>query len=114
MLVALAACASCMPGSGDETTGPQRPPPTARASAPEPAAARDPESNGDKKLVVLTWPDYIAPGLLEQFEKETGISVSIETVGNSSQFDQMLSSKPGKYDVIIADDKTMMISLASR
>ena len=57
MMLALAACASCIPDAGLDGTGNRQAPPPARASAPVPATATDPETSGGKKLVVLTWPD---------------------------------------------------------
>jgi spermidine/putrescine transport system substrate-binding protein len=60
------------------------------------------------ELVVLTWENYLALSVLDNFERQTGIKVVYEKVENSRQFSQLLASSPERYDVIIADDKTLI------
>lgn len=80
----------------------------ARESASElPPTAAAPVAPEARQLVVLTWENYLALSVLDNFERQTGIKVIYETVENSRQFSQLLASSPDRYDVIIADDKTL-------
>lgn len=71
------------------------------ASTPVPVhrAASAPE----RTLVLLTYPDYLAPGVLERFEAATGIHVHYESFDVVEEMRAKLESQPGNYDVVIAD-----------
>jgi spermidine/putrescine transport system substrate-binding protein len=59
-------------------------------------------------ITILTWDKYLDPDLLAEFERETGVRAAYETVENSMQFAQRMASQPGKIDLVVADDKTML------
>jgi spermidine/putrescine transport system substrate-binding protein len=53
-------------------------------------------------LTILNWEDYIDMGVVESFEKEFGVTVTIETFENEDQLVSMVLSDPGKYDLAVA------------
>lgn len=85
----------------------------AGCSGNQPAASKSAEPLPEpvapiRELVVLTWDNYLALSVLDSFEKSTGIKIVYEKVENSRQFSQLISSSPDRYDLIIADDKTLL------
>ena len=57
-----------------------------------------------QSLILLTWPDYIDPQTLHQFESEFGISVQLEIVPSAVELiERMLTPGPG-VDVLIPPD----------
>jgi putrescine transport system substrate-binding protein len=58
-------------------------------------------SNGENLVNIYNWADYIAPGVVEQFESETGIKVNYDTYASSSMIDVKLLTGNSGYDVII-------------
>jgi putrescine transport system substrate-binding protein len=55
----------------------------------------------ERVVNVSNWPDYIAPGLIEQFTAETGIRVNYSTFeGNEMLETKLLTGKSG-YDVVV-------------
>ena len=76
MLLALAAC------GGDPATG-----------------------TGSENVVnVYNWADAVAPGVIEQFESETGIGVNYDTYATSATIDVKLLTGNSGYDVIVHDN----------
>ncbi len=62
-------------------------------------------SGGSKvTLNVLNWGDYIDPALLQQFEKETGISVKYTTMTSNEEMLVKLSSPDCIYDICFPSD----------
>lgn len=55
-------------------------------------------------LNVLNWGDYIDPALLQQFEKETGISVKYTTMTSNEEMLVKLSSPDCIYDICFPSD----------
>ncbi len=56
-------------------------------------------------LRVYNWGEFIAPGLLEQFEEETGIHVEYDTYNdNESLYAKVKNSGSDSYDVIVPSD----------
>ena len=56
-------------------------------------------------LKVYNWGEYIAPGLLEQFEEETGIHVEYDTYNdNESLYAKVKNLGSDSYDVIVPSD----------
>ena len=55
-------------------------------------------------LNVLNWGDYIDPALLQQFEKETGISVKYTTMTSNEEMLVKLASADNIYDVCFPSD----------
>lgn len=58
-------------------------------------------TNDETVVNVYNWADYIAPGVVEQFESETGIDVNYDTYASSSTIDVKLLTGNSGYDVII-------------
>ncbi len=56
-------------------------------------------------LKVYNWGEYIADGLLEQFEAETGIKVEYDTFNdNESMYAKVKNSGADSYDVVVPSD----------
>lgn len=57
-----------------------------------------------QKLVILTWPDYIHPETIRQFEAEFGVAVQLEIVPSAAELiERMQSPHPG-VDVLVPPD----------
>ena len=55
-------------------------------------------TNDETVVNVYNWADYIAPGVVEQFESETGIDVNYDTYASSSTIDvKLLTGNSGYY-----------------
>jgi putrescine transport system substrate-binding protein len=50
---------------------------------------------------VLDWPNYIDPGVLDKFERETNIRVLHEAFDNSAETKDLLLRESPKYDVMV-------------
>jgi len=60
--------------------------------------------NMNDKLTLLTWPDYIAPQTLQQFEAELGVTVRLEIVPSAVELvERMQLERPG-VDVLVPPD----------
>jgi spermidine/putrescine transport system substrate-binding protein len=58
----------------------------------------------DKELKLLTWPDYISPENLQQFESETGVRVILDIVLSAVELmERMQAEQPG-VDVLVPPD----------
>ena len=58
----------------------------------------------DKKLKLLTWPDYISPETLQQFESEFGVTIELDTVPSAVELlERMQADAPG-VDVLVPPD----------
>lgn len=59
-------------------------------------------AHADGKVVVYNWAEYIPDGVLEDFEKETGIKVEYSTYENNEVMYSKLKLQKGKgYDIIV-------------
>jgi putrescine transport system substrate-binding protein len=66
--------------------------------------ARDPgtvTAATERVVNVSNWPDYIAPGLLEQFTAETGIRVNYSTFDGNEMLETKLLTGNSGYDVVV-------------
>lgn len=55
-----------------------------------------------KTLYFYNWTEYVLPGLLEQFTKETGIKVIYSTYeSNESMYAKLKTYKDGAYDLVV-------------
>jgi putrescine transport system substrate-binding protein len=54
-----------------------------------------------RSVNVYNWPDYIAPGLLEQFEAETGIKVNYDAFDSNSMLETKMLTGNSGYDVVV-------------
>ncbi len=55
-------------------------------------------------LNVYNWGEYIAPGVTDQFEQETGIKINYTTYDSNESLYSKISSGAASYDVIIPSD----------
>ena len=53
------------------------------------------------ELLIYNWTDYTAPDLIEKFEKETGISVTLDTYDSNETLLAKLKSGGGGYDIVV-------------
>ncbi len=60
-----------------------------------------------ESLQLLIWESYVSPEVLEAFETETGIQVETTLFSNDEQRSLILSSAPGRYDLIQLDMNTI-------
>ena len=60
-----------------------------------------PMGAGARELVLLTWEDYVAPEVIAQFTKATGISVRLVTFEDDGERDKLLvAANAGDFDLI--------------
>jgi len=55
----------------------------------------------DKSLNLYIWNDYLAPDTVSNFEKETGIKVSVSNYGSNEELDSKLASGTSGYDIVV-------------
>jgi putrescine transport system substrate-binding protein len=55
----------------------------------------------EKILNVFTWPDYIAPDTIRNFERETGIKVNYDTYDSTEMAEARLLAGRTGYDVVV-------------
>ncbi len=59
-------------------------------------------------LNILTLPQRLDSGLVQEFEKNTKISVRIEFVTSPLEFEVKIKSLPNSWDVVIADEQRLV------
>src|SRR5215813_708783 len=69
----------------------------AAAMAATPAAAQPKE----RVVNVYNWSDYMAPGVVEDFSKETGIKVRYDTFDSNDTLETKLLAGKSGYDVVV-------------
>jgi spermidine/putrescine transport system substrate-binding protein len=62
------------------------------------------EKRVDKKLKLLTWPDYISPHTLQQFEAEFGVPVELDIVPSAVELVERMQSPGPEVDVLVPPD----------
>ncbi|KAA9001707.1 spermidine/putrescine ABC transporter substrate-binding protein PotD [Affinibrenneria salicis] len=71
------------------------------------------DASDAKTLYFYNWTEYVPPGLLEQFTKETGIKVIYSTYeSNESMYARLKTYKDGAYDLVVPS--TYFISKMSK
>ena len=58
----------------------------------------------NKVLTLLTWPDYISPETLQQFESEFGIKVELELVPSAVELIERMQTDNSGVDVLVPPD----------
>ena len=53
------------------------------------------------ELFIYNWTDYTAPELIEKFEQETGINVTLDTYDSNETLLAKLKSGGGGYDIVV-------------
>jgi putrescine transport system substrate-binding protein len=67
-----------------------------------PAAGVDAKPAGEEKVLNLyIWNDYLAPDTIANFEKETGIKVSVTNYGSNEELDAKLAPGSSGYDIVV-------------
>lgn len=60
------------------------------------------QADDGKTLYFYNWTEYVPPGLLEQFTKETGIKVIYSTYeSNETMYAKLKTYKEGAYDLVV-------------
>ena len=88
LLMATAAIAGC---HRDQPAPPAQP-----GTAPAPVAATP-----QRVVNVYNWADYIAPGVVAEFEKTTGIKVNYDTFASQEMLETRLLAQKSGYDVVV-------------
>lgn len=128
LLAVLLVVTAC--GSGGGAAQPTAAPADAATSAPvataaQPAAATvaQPATGADqpidsskltKELHVYNWADYIDPAILEDFEAEYGVKVTVEVYDNNE--DMIAKVRPGNsgYDLVFPSDYAVDIMIQEK
>lgn len=58
-------------------------------------------AKADGDLFIYNWTDYTAPDLIEKFEAETGIKVTLDTYDSNETLLAKLQSGGGGYDIVV-------------
>lgn len=69
-----------------------------KAAATVTATAKSPE---EKLLRVRNWPNYLPDGILEEFEKETGIKVEYRTFATNESLHSLLADNKSDDDIVV-------------
>lgn len=79
---------------------PEAPPaePPAEPAAAAPAAV---ETDAEKVLNVYNWSDYIDPTVIEEFQKETGITVKYDVFDSNEVLETKLLAGSTGYDIVV-------------
>jgi spermidine/putrescine transport system substrate-binding protein len=56
------------------------------------------------RITLLTWPDYVSPLTLEQFENETGVKVDLEVVPSAVELLERMNPKSRPPDLLVPPD----------
>lgn len=116
LLLVLLLVAAC--GSGGGTAAQPTAAPSGGDTNAQPTAASAPASGGAaqvdksklaKELHLYNWADYIDPAVLEDFEKEYGVKVTVEVYDNNE--DMIAKIRPGNsgYDIVFPSDYAVEI-----
>ncbi len=63
------------------------------------------------QLFIYNWTDYTSPDLLEKFEKETGVKVTLDTYDSNETLLAKLKAGGGGYDIAIASHNFVPIMI---
>ena len=73
----------------------------------EPATTAGAEAGAEEKVLNLyIWNDYLADDTIPNFEKETGIKVSVSNFGSNEELDSKLAPGSSGYDVVVPSAST--------
>ena len=72
-----------------------------KEEAPSQGAAASQPAAEEKVLNLYIWNDYLAPDTISNFEKETGIKVSVSNYGSNEELDAKLAPGNAGYDVVV-------------
>lgn len=73
-------------------------------AAPAGAAGDDAVAAGPRELVLFTWPDYIDPSVIKDFEREHGVTLREMHFENDEVRDEVMAQTGGAgFDVLLVD-----------
>ena len=71
-----------------------------------PAAAGNQPPGEEKVLNLYIWNDYLAEDTIANFEKETGIKVSVSNYGSNEELDAKLAPGNSGFDIVVPSAST--------
>jgi putrescine transport system substrate-binding protein len=72
-----------------------------KEQAAGPSTAANAPRSEEKVLNLYIWNDYLAPDTVPNFEKETGIKVSLSNYGSNEELDSKLAPGNSGYDIVV-------------
>lgn len=75
-------------------------------------AAAPAHAGGD--LFIYNWTDYTAPALIEKFQKETGIKVTVDTYDSNETLLAKLKAGGAGYDIVVISSDFVPIFIAEK
>jgi putrescine transport system substrate-binding protein len=75
--------------------------PAAATPAPVAAAPAKPVNTEEKVLNIYNWPDYLPAGMIDAFQKETGIQVKYDTFETNEALHAKLVAGNTGYDIVV-------------
>ncbi len=72
-----------------------------KEEAPSAGADAAQAAEEEKVLNLSIWNDYLAPDTIENFQKETGITVSVTNYGSNEELEAKLAPGNSGYDVVV-------------
>src|SRR5690348_4578575 len=72
-------------------------------------ACQPASENSGATLYYFTWSDYVGPNVLEEFERQYGAKVVVDTFGSNEELLAKLQSGATGYDVAVPSD--FMVSI---
>jgi spermidine/putrescine transport system substrate-binding protein len=72
-------------------------------------ACQPPAEETRPTLYYFTWSDYVGPNLIEEFERQAGVKVVVDTFGSNEELLAKLQSGATGYDVAVPSD--FMVSI---
>jgi len=79
------------------------------ACGPTPDEGATKTSSAHPTLYYFTWSDYVGPALIEEFERQSGAKVVVDTFGSNEELLAKLQSGATGYDVAVPSD--FMVSI---
>jgi spermidine/putrescine transport system substrate-binding protein len=64
-------------------------------------------------VTVYMWSEYIDPGLVERFQKQTGVKVVLDTYENTETMMSKVESASNQYDVVVMSDHAVRTMIST-
>ncbi len=68
-----------------------------------------PSPTKERELNIFNWEDYLSEEVIKDFEAKFGIEVNLDTFGESEEMFSVLQSQPDKYDLVVTDDRMVIL-----
>jgi spermidine/putrescine transport system substrate-binding protein len=79
--------------------------------AMSPVACQQTSEHSPQTLYYFTWSDYVGPNIIEEFERQTGAKVVVDTFGSNEELLAKLQSGATGYDVAVPSDFMVAIMM---